>query len=88
MKIDSAKLLALTGSGIVVGDEIYISTVRNDKYVLLLRDGEYINILNTLEKRTDWFQLVKGDNIFAYTAEFGLTNLQFKVKNKIVYEGI
>lgn len=88
MKIDSAKLLTLTGSGIVMGDEIYISTVRNDKYVLLFRDGEYINILNTLEKRTDWFQLVKGDNIFAYTAEFGLTNLQFKVKNKLVYEGI
>ena len=88
MKIDSAKLLALTGSGIVMGDEIYISTVRNDKYVMLFRDGEYINILNTLEKRTDWFQLVMGDNIFAYTAEFGLTNLQFKVKNKIVYEGI
>jgi len=88
MKIDSAKLLSLTGSGIVMGDEIYISTVRNDKYVLLFRDGEYINILNTLEKRTDWFQLVKGDNIFAYTAEFGLTNLQFKVKNKLVYEGI
>ena len=44
--------------------------------------------LNCLDKNADWFQLAKGDNIFAYTAEYGSTNLQFKIENRIVYEGV
>lgn len=54
----------------------------------LLRNGKTTNILNCLDKNADWFQLAKGDNIFAYTAEYGSTNLQFKIENRIVYEGV
>ena len=88
MDIDSAKLITLTGADITIGDVIYISTVRGNKYIMLLRDGEYINILNTLNRRPRWFQLQKGDNLFAYTAEEGMTNLQFKITNRLVYEGL
>lgn len=52
------------------------------------RNGKTTNILNCLDKNADWFQLAKGDNIFAYTAEYGSTNLQFKIENRIVYEGV
>jgi hypothetical protein len=41
-----------------------------------------------LTKDTDWFQLAKGDNVFAYVAEEGIQNLQFKIENQTVYEGI
>lgn len=88
MRIDTDKIEQITGSGIKNGDDIIISTVKKDKYIYLLRDGVYTNILNALDKNSEWFQLVKGDNIFAYTAEEGATNLQFKIENRTLYEGV
>lgn len=88
MKIDTVKLAELTGAGITSGDEIVICTVRGKKGVTLLRNGKETNILNCLGKPIQWFSLSKGDNIFAYTAEYGNGNLQFKIENKIVYEGM
>ena len=88
MTLNTVRIATLTGDGIIAGDEIYISTVKGDKYVILFRDGEFINILNAIDRYADWFQLSKGDNIFAYTADYGITNLQFKITNKILYEGI
>ena len=88
MTIDTDKLAKITGSKIVTGDEITICTVEGSKSITLMRDGEYINILNCLSRDTDWFQLVKGDNIFAYVAESGSENLQFMVKYNALYEGV
>ena len=88
MSIDSAKLIELTGSGIINGDDIIISTVKNNHYIQLLRDGVYTNILNTLDRNSSWFKLSKGDNVFAYTADYGTTNIQFRVENQVAYEGI
>lgn len=88
MYIDTDKLEQLTGSGIIAGDDIIISTVRNQKYVRLLREGVYVNILNCVDKASDWFRLTKGDNIFAYTAESGSENLQFRVDNRVSYLGV
>jgi len=88
MKIDTAKLLTLTGSGVIAGDDIIISTVQGDKYIKLLRHGVYTNILNCLDKNVDWFHLVKGDNVFTYTAETGVNNLHFMIENQTIYEGV
>lgn len=88
MRIDTDKIAQFTGSGIVAGDDIVICTVKGSKSIILQRAGKSINILNCLEKNADWFQLAKGDNIFAYTAESGSSNLQFKIENRIIYEGV
>lgn len=88
MRINDDRLVTLTGSGIIAGDEIIISTIKGDKSITLLRNGLYTNILNSLDKNSDWFQLIKGDNVFAYTATTGTTNLQFMIENQTVYEGI
>lgn len=88
MRIDTDKLAVFTGSGIIAGDDIIICTVKGNKSISLQREGKLINILNCLEKNADWFQLTKGDNIFAYTTETGSSNLQFKIENRIVYEGV
>lgn len=88
MRIDTDKLAALTGEGIVAGDEITIKTTKGDKSITLLRGGSTINILNCLDKNADWFQLVKGDNVFVYTAETGNSNLQFRIENRVIYEGV
>lgn len=88
MRIDTGKLEALTGRGISASDEITICTVKGSKGITLLRDGKTTNILNCLGKNVDWFQLTKGDNVFAYSAESGSSNLQFRIENDVVYEGV
>lgn len=88
MKIDTDKLASLTGSGIIASDDILISTVKRKKYVHLVRAGKEYNILNCLGKNSDWFTLAKGDNVFAYVAEEGSSNLQFRIENRVLYEGI
>lgn len=88
MTIDTSKIETLTGKGIVDGDEITICTVKGSKGITLLREGKTTNILNCLGKNIDWFQLTKGDNVFAYSAETGASNLQFRIDNDVIYEGV
>lgn len=88
MKINTDKLISMTGYGIVAGDDIIISTLKGDKSITLIREGVSTNILNSLAKDTDWFTLAKGDNIFAFGADEGTSNLQFFVENSVIYEGV
>lgn len=88
MRIDTNKIKQMTGSGIIEGDDIIISSIRGNKKILLLRNGRYTNILNALDKDSDWFQLAKGENIFAYSVDYGNENLQFVIENQIIYEGV
>lgn len=75
-------------TSMVAGDDIIINTVKGHKSISRVRGGEITNILNCLSKDSDWFQLIKGDNLFAYTADSGAENLQFKITNRVVYEGV
>jgi len=88
LSIDSELLFDMTGADISLGDDIYISTTRGNKYAILRRGGEDINILNALEINPVWFQLNKGDNTFAYTADSGLSNLSFEITAEVLYQGI
>ena len=88
MRLDTAKLEAFTGAPLGAGDEITICTVKKRKSITLLRHGNTTNILNCLERNPDWFSLAKGDNVFAYTAESGAGNLQFKINHQVIYEGV
>lgn len=88
MGIDSNKLIALTGENLKAGDQIVISTVRGSKYIYLIRNGIYINILNTLLSNASWFRISRGDNLFTYTAASGLSNLQFLIEHRLVYGGL
>ena len=85
--------LNLTAEGIYpilspAGDSITINTRKGNKSVTLLRDGIKYNILNALDRNTSWFTLEHGDNVFAYEADEGTSNLQFKISNNIVYDGV
>ena len=88
MRIDTDKITSIMGSGLTAGDEIIICTVKGKKSITLLRNGVRTNILNCLDKNTDWFTLAKGDNVFAYSADTGANNLQFKIENQVIYEGV
>lgn len=88
LAIDSAQLISITGSDIVEGDDIEINTIRGNKYATLTRGSTEYNILNALGQAPTWFQLEKGDNVYAFTADSGITNLQFQIINNIAYEGV
>lgn len=88
MRINTDRLVKMTGSAIIAGDRIIISTITGRKSITLLRKGIYTNILNALDRGADWFQLAKGDNIFAFEAEYGTVNLQFRIENQTLYEGV
>lgn len=88
MLIYNDKIKQITGSGIVTGDDIIINTQRGQKSITLLRGGIYINILNALDKDSQWLQLAQGDNTFAYEASFGSEFLIFEIDNQIIYEGV
>lgn len=88
IRIDSERLRTLTGSSFIQGDEVTISTIKGDKYIKLLREGKETNILNCLDRNSTWLTLIHGDNIIGYTADDGGSNLQFRIENRIVYEGV
>lgn len=88
MVLDTDKLETMTGSKIIYGDTITINTIKGQKSISLLRDGVTTNILNILGKQTTWFQLARGDNLFAYTATYGEENIQFVVESQIIFEGV
>jgi hypothetical protein len=83
--IDTSRM---PGGSILEGDNIYISTTKGDKFIMLERNGVLTNILNTLGMGISWFQLEKGNNLFAYTASEGGSNLFFRIENRIAFEGI
>lgn len=88
MRINTDRIETMTGTKFSTGDDIIICTKRGMKSVTLLRAGATTNILNALERNSNWFQLSKGDNWFAYDCEEGALNVQFKIENEIIYEGV
>lgn len=76
------------GFEIQQGDDIYISTVRGDKYIMFVRDGLTYNIMSCIDLDSDWFSFVKGYNRLGFRAESGYENVQFNITNNILYEGI
>ena len=88
MMIDTDKIRSLTSVPFSEGDTIHICTKKNNKRILLIRNGESYNILNCLKRDSKWFVLTKGINNFAYTAESGSENLEFLVSNETIYDGV
>lgn len=88
MRISSAKLKTMTGSTIIAGDVLTITTMRGNKKVVLFRNGKYLNVRNALERTSVWLQLNKGKNRIAYSASSGIPNLQITIESQILYEGL
>lgn len=89
MAINSVRLMALAGGiGLQAEDEIVITTIKGSKSIVLNRGGIEINILNALDKDSDWFQLSRGDNVFRYSAVSGEENIQFRLDHRVLYDGV
>lgn len=89
MTIDLGVIQKVTGKAFSSSDELSISTIKGYKYVLLSRAGKTYNVLNCLDRSSDWLQLSQGHNKFAYAItddpnqqvrfEIRTTNLLFGV---------
>lgn len=88
MKIKTATIESMIGSTIAYGDDLYISTIRGSKSLTFLRNGKEYNVLNALDRNSQWITLDIGENVIAFTAEEGDTNLQFEVSNDILFGGV
>lgn len=86
--ISTDRIEAITGHDFNTGDDIIITTTRGSKSIEYIHEGISYNILNALEKDTDWFMLSKGDNVFAYICEYGTEDLQFRLEYPTLYWGI
>lgn len=88
LTINTSKIETITGAGLGVGDDIVVSTIRGNRFIMLYRNGKYYNILNSVDKNSAWPQLYSGVNTFNYTAESGTNDLYFKIINNVLYEGM
>ena len=86
--INDTRLIGIVGSGVRAGDTIIINTAKGNKRIYFLRDGVYYNILNALNAPITWFTLRKGDNGFLLNATYGISNLQYKITYRTLYEGV
>lgn len=88
IKIDTAKVQRLTGVTFSQGDDIEINTKIGEKYVRLLHNGKYWNIISCVNKDADWFQITAGNNTFTFTATSGENNLKVTFQYRNAYGGI
>lgn len=70
------------------GDIVRLNTRTGEKKLTLIREGVETNILNQMERGSKWFTLLVGDNVFTYTALYGIENLQLKLILQPIYGGM
>lgn len=71
------------------GDDIYIETDEGYKSAMLLRDGIYYNILNSVAAvDNEWTKIFKGRNKVTYLTDGVQANLEFEFSYKNKYWGI
>lgn len=88
IRIDTDRLAAMIGSGIIAGDHIVINTQKGNKGITLYRGTAQYNILNALDRNVNWLVLRKGPNELTYDALTGSVNLQVNIESAILYEGV
>jgi phage-related protein len=70
------------------GDHITINTERGNKSIILERNGEKTNVLNTLDDTSEWLRLAPGSNRINYNADSGADNMLITIKCPILYGGV
>ena len=72
------------------GDEIEISTIVGHKTITLQREAIKYNILNLLDKNSEWFTIACGHNRFVYEAgsEIEESRIELVIVVGVIYEGV
>lgn len=86
--VDTNKIYQITGIRYDNLDDILINTTRGERYVKLLHEGVYYDILASVNRDADFFQLTNGVNVFSFQADSGEENLIVTFSYKNAYGGI
>lgn len=88
MKIDTDRIVEMTGKAMQPMDDIEICTIPGQKYIRLLRDGEYTNIISALDRDSTWLKLRWGTNMYGFSARVGEGNLLVTFSYRTMYGGV
>lgn len=88
MVIDIEKIIFFTNAPLIANDNIIIDTRTGYKSMYLLRNGVFTNIINCLDKNTQWLHIDRGDNYITFISASDMENIQVEIEYNIVYEGI
>lgn len=77
-------------TGFKTGDLVTICTIQGKKSMYLTRSAVRKNILNILDKDSNWFKLTHGDNIFSYLVTPAESSLyvEFAIEAQNLFEGV
>lgn len=83
IQIFSDRIETVTGAPLGPKDIIEINTETGNKYVRLLRNGIYYNILGAMSRDMKWFTLSQGPNTYTYTTtdEHAAINMTFSYRD-------
>jgi hypothetical protein len=70
------------------GDVITVNTGYGEKDVSLYRGGETSDAFRYIDVDSSYMQLAVGDNLFRYSADAGLDNLEVSIYNDDLYLGV
>lgn len=88
MSFNDNKIKGITGAYLDQGDIIYVHSIVGEKRIRLERNGKTYNIMNSLDRKSKWLQLIRGVNEFAYSVADGSNYLSFVISNRVRYEGV
>lgn len=70
------------------GDVLRICTIKGQKSVVYIHNGVQSNALNSLDRGSVWLTLESGDNVIAYTADSGESDLVCALTYNTLFEGV
>lgn len=88
LKVVTQEVLKFSSLTMQIDDELVISTIPNDCYCYLIRDGEEINAFPDMDFDASFFQLDVGKNPLRFDADSGLDSLELDIEYAITYAGV
>lgn len=88
ISVNTNKIYQITGIRYDSGDDILIDTTLGKRSVKLFHEGKYYDILGSINRDADFFQLTNGTNVFSFQAESGEENIVLSFTYRNAYGGI
>lgn len=87
LNVDTQEVIKLNIT-LQAGDILSVSTGYGEKEVTLQRDGVTSDAFRYLDVDSTYFQLSVGDNLYRYSAEENLENLEVSIYHDDLYLGV
>ena len=86
-RVESQERIALNGLTISAGDQLIITTERNNKHVRLVHEGVTTEVNQYLTEDSEFFNILSGENHIVYNASAGVDNMSVLIRYSFKYDG-